>query len=85
MHIDQLLNSLTPEIYQRFKTAIELRKWPTGERLTQQQLETCMEAVIAYEARHVAEEDRIGYIPPKKDTCGDDSHIHTVEKPLSWK
>lgn len=80
-----LVAAMTPDIHQKFKTAIELRKWQSGEPLTQEQLEVCMQAVIAYEHQHLPEHERTGYVPPKTEPCADDSHIHTHETPLKWR
>ena len=37
MDYKQLLDSITPEIYQRFQKAIEIGKWPDGKSLTDEQ------------------------------------------------
>jgi uncharacterized protein YeaC (DUF1315 family) len=84
-HIQAVLAAMTPQIYESFKRAIELRKWPDGRVLSEQQLRTCMEAVIAYEHHHVPLEQRTGYVPPKEEACEDESHIHTRETPLVWR
>lgn len=85
MNVDEILKAVTPEVYEKFKLAIELGKWENGDKLSPQQRQTCMQAVIAYESRHVAEDERVGYIPPKVEPCEDSSHIHTLEEPISWK
>lgn len=82
--VDALLEVLTPDIYRRFLTAIELRKWPNGQGLTPGQLQTCMRAVIAYEAKHLPEEQRTGYMPPKKQACAPDVPEAETEQPLTW-
>ncbi|HCN6444036.1 DUF1315 family protein, partial [Escherichia coli] len=28
MNLDDIINSMTPEVYQRLSTAVELGKWP---------------------------------------------------------
>ncbi len=40
MSVDQIVNSMTPEIYQRLVTAVELGKWPDGVALTPEQKRT---------------------------------------------
>ena len=70
----ELLASMTPEIHQGLKTAVELGKWPNGERLSAQQVELCLQAVIAYDQRHLPETERVAYIDtPRVETkyCGD--------------
>jgi len=34
MDIEQIIDSMTPEVYQRLATAVALRKWPDGVALT---------------------------------------------------
>ena len=75
-----LLDSLTPEVYIALKTAVEIGKWPNGERLSQHQRELCLQAVIYYDCRHHPEQDRIGFIEREThDHCGskgDAEHDH---------
>ncbi len=62
----ELLASMTPEIHQSLKTAVELGKWPNGERLSAEQVELCLQAVIAYDERNVPETERVAYIDMSK-------------------
>ncbi|VUD48780.1 hypothetical protein TDB9533_01302 [Thalassocella blandensis] len=82
MELNKVLEALTPEIVEKFKLAIELGKWPDGKRLTPEQLEICMQAVIAYEHKFVEETARTGYVPPK-DACASESQPE--ESPLTWQ
>ena len=41
-----ILASLTPEVVDKFRMAIELGKWQDGRKLTAEQRETCMQAVM---------------------------------------
>lgn len=66
MEYNQLVAQLTPEIYERLKEALELGKWPDGRVLTDAQKQSCMEAVLRYQAMHLPEEEHSGYM---KDTC----------------
>jgi len=86
MNYQDLLTSLTPEVYTSLKSAVELGKWPNGQVLTQQQREQCMEAVIAYEYQHLQPEQRTGYIPPKPHShCGGQGEVADSEQPLKWR
>lgn len=58
----QFSQNLDPEIYQRLKRSLELGKWPDGKPLTQEQKELCMQAIISYEAVHLEEHERAGYL-----------------------
>lgn len=86
MNLQQLLASLTPEIHRNLQRAVELGKWPDGKRLSHEQRELCMQAVIAYERRHLPPEQQTGYIEPKPHThCASDDHHHADEPaPLKW-
>ena len=90
MDIEKVLEAMTPDIYQKFKTAIELGKWADGNALSQSQKETCMQAIIAYEHKHMSTEERTGYVPPKPTDCGDDESVdkiahHDDVQPLNFK
>lgn len=78
MNIEQVLAALTPEIVASFRTAIEIGKWPNGQALTQEQREICMQAVVAWEHKHLPEDQRTGYIDRGKKEEGEecDSHQH---------
>ncbi|GAB0151145.1 MULTISPECIES: YeaC family protein [Marinobacterium] len=63
MTLDKMIEAMTPDIYQSLRRAVELGKWPNGERLTQEQRETSLRAVIAYEhKRNMPEDQRVGFI-----------------------
>lgn len=53
---------LSPELYRRFVTALEVGRWPDGSPLEQHQREHVMQAVIAYGELNLPPEERIGYI-----------------------
>lgn len=68
MTFDELIASITPEIYDRLKRAVELGKWDNGVRLTEEQTEQSMRAIIAYDLKYQEETQRVGYITPKEHT-----------------
>lgn len=75
MKFEEMAQQLDPEIYQRFKQALTLGKWPDGRALTKEQKEICMQSVMLYEAKHgVPETERLGYVDTQRKTsaCGDD-------------
>ncbi len=70
--LQTLIDSITPEIHENLKAAVEIGRWANGDRLTPEQLEHSLQAIIAYEARHLSEEQRIGFIDTsglKKSAC----------------
>lgn len=50
--IQQLVDQLTPELYQRLATAVETGKWPGGERLSDEQRGHALQLVMLYQSRH---------------------------------
>jgi len=68
---DKLVSQLTPDVYQRLKTAVELGKWPDGRKLSNEQRETSMHAVLTYEIHNnLPESERTGYMEGGGFTCG---------------
>lgn len=61
----EAIENITPEIYQNLKLAVEIGKWPDGRKLTQEQKELTLQALIAWETRNLPEEQRIGYMGPQ--------------------
>ena len=64
-----ILASVTPEVVDQFRLAIEIGKWPDGRQLTPEQRETCMKAVMVWEHEHLPPAERTGYIhkPVRED------------------
>jgi len=60
-----MIDALTPALYRRLKTAVETGRWPDGRNVTPTQREHALQAVIAWEARNLAPEQRAGYIEPR--------------------
>ncbi|MGB1237079.1 MAG: DUF1315 family protein [Pseudomonadales bacterium] len=65
MTYEELIEKMTPQMHGAIKRAIELSKWPDGKRMTAEQLEICMRAIITYEQR-LPEEARTGYIDRRR-------------------
>ncbi|MCM2130509.1 YeaC family protein [Larsenimonas rhizosphaerae] len=83
MTFEKMIEQMTPEMYQRFKSAIELGRWPDGNRLSREQVGLCMEAVMRYEhVRDIPEKDRIGYI--ERNQCASDSAPADQDAPIKW-
>lgn len=57
-----LISTLTPDVYESLKLAVETGKWADGRKLTQEQKELSLQAMIAYEAQHLPEDQRTGYM-----------------------
>lgn len=61
-----MIENITPEIYESLKLAVEIGKWSDGRKLTQEQKELSLQAVIAWEAQNLPEEQRTGYMGPQE-------------------
>lgn len=67
MKFEDVAKRLDPEIYQRFKAALELGKWPDGRVLSKEQKEICLQAIMMYEAQQgIPESERVGFIDKSK-------------------
>jgi len=66
VNFESLIKSLTPERYEVLKRAVEWGKWPDGRILGNEERETSLQILIAYDAAHKAEQDRIGYVHTEK-------------------
>ncbi|XOV77520.1 MAG: YeaC family protein [Aestuariibacter sp.] len=51
MRPEQMIQAMTPEVYERLRTAVETGKWPDGTLLDEQQKETSLQAVMMYQAK----------------------------------
>ncbi|TNV22247.1 DUF1315 family protein [Buttiauxella sp. B2] len=67
MNLDEMLASMTPEVYQRLVTAVELGKWPDGVALTPDQKENSLQLVMMWQTRHNTD--------PQHMTIGTDGNI----------
>ncbi|EKY3090776.1 YeaC family protein [Cronobacter dublinensis] len=52
MNLEDLISSMTPEVYERLATAVELGKWPDGVALTPEQKENSLQLVMLWQMRH---------------------------------
>ena len=75
--LNQLLDNITPVMYESLKRAVELGKWPDGRVIEKEQRQLCMQALIAWEIKHnIPEDQRIGYIA--KDECSSKSAFEPI-------
>lgn len=79
---DALIEQMSEQAWENMRKAVETGRWPDGRALKDGQRELCMQAVIAWEARHLPEEARTGYL--RRADCGSDDAARPVtlrEKP----
>lgn len=88
MDFQELIEAITPDIYNKLKSAVELGKWPDGTQLTPIQKANTLQAIIAYDAHHKAEDERVGYIPPKEkgsSSSNKEKDNANDEHPIKWE
>ena len=62
----ELIHNITPDIYLSLRQSLEIGKWPDGRKLTQEQKELSLQAMIAWEMQNLPEEERTGYMGPQE-------------------
>lgn len=62
----EMIENITPKIYQSLKLAVEIGKWSDGRKLSQEQKELCLQAMIAWETQNLPEDERTGYMGPQE-------------------
>lgn len=67
----EMIQNITPDIYLNLKQSLEIGKWPDGRKLTDEQKELTMQAMIAWEIQNLPEEERTGYMGGQE--CGSKS------------
>ena len=68
--VDELVESLTPDMVNDLKRAIEIGKFPNNRAVSEEQRELMIEATILYDALKLPEEERTGFIHRKKRASG---------------
>ncbi|REL27021.1 DUF1315 family protein [Thalassotalea euphylliae] len=72
MDIIQVVDNLSEEMFERFKSAAETGKWPEGTEVEQAQRDTAMQIVMAYQARRLKSKEML--------TVGEDGEIVNKSK-----
>lgn len=63
MTYEELIARLDPTVYRNLRQSVELGKWPDGRKMTPEQREISLEAIIYYENLHnIPEQERTGYL-----------------------
>ena len=67
------------------RTAVETGRWPDGRQVSDEQRRLCLQAVIAWEARNLPEEERTGYVANhcKSVTTTDDGEQPVALRPAA--
>lgn len=84
--LQDLITMMDAETHANLKTAVELGRWTNGSRLTPEQLEYCLQVIIAYESKNLPEHERVGFIDKsglQQDQCHE-PHVTEQAVNLVW-
>lgn len=86
MELQQLIQSMTPELYQNLIRAVELGRWGDGRKVTKEQRENSIQAIIYYEhMNNIPAEQRIGHMEDQgKPTYGEIYEEAQAKKKQLW-
>ena len=57
MQVEQLINAMSPAVYQILKQGVEIGKWPNGVALTDEQRIQATQAMMLYQGTHLDQKD----------------------------
>lgn len=57
MQVEQLINAMSPAVYEILKQGVEIGKWPNGEPLTDDQRIQATQAMMLYQGKHLEQKD----------------------------
>lgn len=57
MQIEQLIQAMSPPVYEILKQGVEIGKWPNGEALTKEQRIQATQAMMLYQGTHLEQTD----------------------------
>ena len=84
MDYHSFIDTLTPDVVARLRQGIETGRWPDGRELTPAQREHSLQAVIAWETKHLPEDQRVGYIDTSKKDRAAARRQAPKEQSLRW-
>lgn len=73
MNYRELVDSLTPDLVDRLRRAVETGRWPDGRPVTAEQRENSLQAVIAWDESHREASGRVGFIDRGRKAAQADS------------
>lgn len=63
MELLSLVDTMTEEMYLRLKCAAETGKWPEGTVVAQEQKESALQIIMAYQAKHLNSDEMLSIGP----------------------
>ncbi|MGO4892405.1 YeaC family protein [Flavobacterium sp. W21_SRS_FM6] len=59
MNVEVLVQNMSQDIYEKLRGSVETGKWLDGSPLTEQQKETCIQAVMLYQSKVLKSEQHM--------------------------
>ena len=81
----QQAKNITPDLYEKFKQAVAIGKWPDGSLVTVEQRDILLQTLIVYEDKHMPAAEKIAAMEDqckgdKKASSGDDSDDNNLQQ-----
>jgi uncharacterized protein YeaC (DUF1315 family) len=82
---EEKVQQLSPDMYRRFKEALEQGKWPDGQKVSEAQRETLTQAIIIFDNAHLPQGQRIGEMEDQCASKKDDNEKDDGTQEITWQ
>jgi len=82
---EEKVQQLTPDMYRRFKAALEQGKWPDGQKVSEAQRETLTQAIIIFDNAHLPQGQRIGEMDDECASKKNDDQKDDDTQEITWQ
>ncbi|MDG1293066.1 MAG: DUF1315 family protein [Pseudomonadales bacterium] len=76
---------LSPDMYRRFKAALEQGKWPDGQKVSEAQRATLTQAIIIFDNAHLPQGQRIGEMEDQCASKKNDNKKDDDTQEITWQ
>ena len=59
MELQQMIENMSFELYEKLLLAVEIGKWQNGKMLTEEQRESTLQLVMLYQVKHLEQNDHL--------------------------
>ena len=82
---EEKVQQLSPDMYRRFKAALEQGKWPDGQKVSEGQRATLTQAIIIFDNAHLPQGQRIGEMEDQCASKKDDNEKDDGTQEMTWQ
>ena len=82
---EEKVQQLSPDMYRRFKAALEQGKWPDGQQVSEAQRATLTQAIIIFDNAHLPQGQRIGEMEDQCASKKDDNEKDDGTQEITWQ